>query len=200
MQTPRLVVLAASLAVMSLSAQANDTPLLPVQDMPLLELIGTVEGPDGYDDITQSTSLRPPIPITRMTLREVMKFQDLIVSSGSNSSAMGRYQFIRSTLAGLVDDLGLDEDVLFDRRTQDYLARRELIRCGFYERSRPDTRVANCLARTWAALPVVSGPNVGMSHYDGKAGNQARASVSEFMDVVSLRFDARPVRMAVVSR
>lgn len=200
MQTYRLFAIAASFTLMAFSAHANDTTLMPIQDRPALELIGEIEGPDGYDDITLSASIQPPKPITQMTIGEVLAFQDRIVAAGSNSSAIGRYQFIRKTLKAMVKDLGIDQDVLFDRRTQDYLARRKLHRCGFYERNLSDTRVANCLARTWAALPVVSGPRRGRSHYDGQSGNSAKTTVSEVMKVVSVRFKPSSRKAATALR
>jgi hypothetical protein len=190
MKMPNLVSIAAAFCVMASAVLAEGDVQTPVQDRPVLDLIGSVEGPDGYDDVTLATSLQPDKPITKMTIGEVLAFQDRIIASGANSSAIGRYQFIRSTLAEMVEKMGLDENVIFDRRTQDYLARKKLVRCGFYERDMSDARVANCLARTWAALPIVSGPQRGLSHYHGRAGNSAKASVSEVLEAVSLRFDA----------
>lgn len=159
-----------------------------VLDRPFLELMGAVEGPNGYNQITLATRMRPELPITQMTIRQVIEFQRAVRLSGASSSAMGRYQFTYQTLKGMVETLGIDDQLPFDAITQDALARLEMRRCGFYEPIIQDTKVANCLAAVWAALPLVTGANAGRSRYHGLAGNKSLVTKAEFLDALRKRF------------
>lgn len=204
------VVISSALAVMSLfmsseqafssgQVQTVSASRLPemhngVVDGPFLRLLGRVEGPEGYTTITRATRMRPPAPLTNMTIAEVMDFQKKIRASGAKSSAMGRYQFIYKTLRHYVDSEEIDPSLPFDRYTQDTLARLEMRRCGFYDHVVSDIRVANCLAAVWAALPLVSGPKAGKSKYQGLAGNKALVSRNEVLATMRLRFE--PIRVA----
>ncbi len=167
-----------------------------VNDRPILDLLGDIEGPDGYGDITGHANIAPDRPITEMTIEEVLQYQKQVIQSGAASSAMGRYQFIRKTLAAMVERHGLDGDQPFDARTQDFLARRMLAGCGFYSPEVSETAIGNCLARTWAALPMISGKKAGRSYYHGQAGNAAKTTSGEVLKVLERRFDAQPVRVA----
>lgn len=162
--------------------------LLFVDDRPILTLIGTFEGPDGYDTVYYGSRIKPDKPITEMTIAEVLRWQDRSVSAGSASSAAGVYQFIRKTLRSTVDRAGISHAEKFDRFTQDRMARDALRRCDFYKHSTSDQEIANCLARTWAALPVVSGAKAGKSYYQGVAGNKSLTSVESVMNTVRGRF------------
>lgn len=166
-----------------------------VNDRPFLSLVGSVEGPDGYDTITLATRLQPSKPLTSMSIEEVLAFQRKVRSSGANSSAMGRYQFNYRTLSHIVETRGIDTSLRFDRFTQDALARMEMQRCGFYDAGATKTSVANCLAAVWAALPLASGPRRGQSRYAGVAGNRSLVTVEEFLDSLSGRFPGQ-VQMA----
>lgn len=179
-------------------AVARDEMRTPrvIDDRPILNLLGKIEGPDGYVEITGHTRLKPVRPITQMTIAEVLEFQDLVVANGAQSSAMGRYQFIRKTLAYLVSRHNIDTNQLFNARTQDYLARVLLADCSYYDADATNTEIGNCLAKQWAALPVVEGANSGRSYYHGKAGNRALASTAEVIHVISRRFDERKVYLS----
>lgn len=169
-------------------ARANPGSHNGVSDGLFLALMARVEGPNGYDEITRTTSLRPPQPLSQLTISEVLQFQRKVRASGAASSAMGRYQFTYRTLSHMVDSLEIDPALRFDNITQDALARIEMRRCGFYEPIASDTQVANCLAAIWAALPVVSGPNAGLSRYHGIAGNRALVGKAEFLASLRKRF------------
>ena len=64
--------------------------------------------------------------LTEMTLEEVQQFQQARNSKVKNTGAVGKYQFVGSTLfnkGGLVDQLGMDKKTtLFNSETQDKLA------------------------------------------------------------------------------
>lgn len=159
-----------------------------VNDRPMLELIGYYEGPRGYDDIFRKATIRPPMPLTQMTIGEVMAFQNRMVAAGSESSAVGRYQFIRKTLKRLVDNSELPHDALFDRNVQDYLARLLMAECEFYTPQEHELEIANCLAQVWAAFPVATGKKAGRSYYDGIAGNRALVDVGTVVRTINRRF------------
>ncbi|MFG6573519.1 hypothetical protein ACGYLO_18145 [Sulfitobacter sp. 1A13353] len=184
--------LSAAVLFTALPAQADAQPGVTYRylDRPFLELLGYLEGPQGYNDITGFTNLRPVRPVSQMTIQEVLEFQMMLRQKGAKSSAMGRYQFIYKTLDYLVKLHDMDTNQLFDKRMQDHLARLEMARCGFYDRTLDVREVGDCLAHTWAALPLLSGKNRGKSRYVETGINSARTS-PEVMEAI-LR--ARSVR------
>lgn len=188
----RLLAPVMALALLFSPAMAQVDPVRAthngVNDRPFLEMMGRVEGPGGFNDVTRATSLRPERPLVSLTIAEVLAFQRRVRASGAASSAVGRFQFIYPTLSDMVESLDIDTELPFDAFTQTALARMQMARCGFYEPIASETAVANCLARIWAALPVVSGARAGRSHYDGVAGNRALVSRSEFLDALRQRF------------
>ncbi len=144
----------------------------------ILEFIARYEAPGGYDQVHSGTPAPEPRPLTRMTVGEVLDWQKRI-RPRVTSTAAGRYQVIHKTLARLVDSYGIDPDRPFDSTMQDRLGELLLTECG--HGSRPPAAFADCLARTWAALPRVTGPNAGRSAYDGTAGNRALVTPAEIM-------------------
>lgn len=202
MKTVCLSVIAAFLAT-SLQAEvirppfAERIPLITLSralvftDQEFLDLLGEAEAPEGYDTVSLSTRLRPPRPLTKLSLREVMEFQRKVIASGASSSAMGRYQFLHRSLKELIEIHELDESRLFDKRMQDYLARLKLKDCGFYDLRRGDSGVAQCLAGTWAALPAALGKGSGKSRYHGMNGNKARVGLTEVLATIE---GSRPMR------
>ncbi len=188
-RTPLALALIAALATAAGAAEAAGVATHNgVNDRPFLELMGRVEGPEGYNQITMSTRLRPNRPLVQLTIREVLAFQRQVRASGANSSAMGRYQFNYQTLKHMVDVHGIDPDLRFDSITQDALARIEMRRCGFYAPIASDRQVADCLAAIWAALPLTTGPNAGRSRYQGVNGNRALVSTEAVLRSMRARF------------
>jgi len=167
-------------------------------DRPFLELVGAIEAPRGYDAITGYAPYPPDKKITDMTIAEVISWQENIRGAGAEASAVGRFQFVRDTLVFLTRAYDVPHDTVLNRRTQDYLARVLLHRCGFYV---PDTQIGalgDCLAGTWAALPLLTGPNRGESRYKGRANNHARTSPEVVTAVLSMRF--APDALTVAAR
>lgn len=177
--------LSATVLLSALSAQAGTQSNVTYRylDRPFLELLGFLEGPQGYNDITGFTNLRPVRPVSQMTIQEVLDFQMMLRQKGAKSSAMGRYQFIYKTLDYLVKLHDMDTNQLFDKRMQDHLARLEMARCGFYDRTLDVREVGDCLAHTWAALPLLTGKNRGKSRYVETGINSARTS-PEVMEAI----------------
>lgn len=189
-----------SVLLSSLSGGSSSADVLygrPVNDGPILELIGSVEGPAGYDDFFRGAPSRPPKPISQMTIREVLEYQTRLQRQGSESSAVGRFQFIRRTLAWLVDLHDIDQDRRFNRVTQDYLARVLLNNCQYYQPDVSAHEIGNCLARAWAALPVISGDGAGRSFYGGVGSNRALTSREEVLSALGLRFQGGSSTLAV---
>ena len=155
-----------------------------INDRPFLDLIGGIEGPDGYNDVVMG-GLPPPRPLTEMTIAEVLAHQGDMIDSGEGS-AVGRYQFIRKTLKELVEIHDINPEIRFNRVTQDFLARLKMEDCGFYNPDRSSARLGSCLSRTWAALPD---PETGKSYYHGKA-NRALTDVDSLVAALEVRFSA----------
>ena len=152
----------------------------------MLDFIGSLEAPGGYDTVYYGVKQPPPRPITSMTVREVLEWQRSAVKGGSVSSAAGRYQIIRPTLKRLVDSRVVSPDVTFDVATQDRLARHLLRETG-YRAGDTSTATANRIARVWAALPQLGGPGAGRSAYQGIAGNHALVKSSTYRGVLECR-------------
>jgi hypothetical protein len=167
-------------------------------DRPFLELVGAIEAPFGYDAITGYAPFRPDRPITSMTIAEVLDWQTRIRSAGAEATAVGRFQFVRDTLEFLTRVYEVPHDTVLDRRTQDYLARVLLHRCGFYDPEAEIPDLGNCLAGTWAALPLLSGDRRGRSRYEGRANNHARTTPEVVEAVLAFRF--APDALSVAAR
>lgn len=72
-------------------------------------------------------------PVSQMTIGEVKALQkEILKGSGKlNSSAIGKYQIVGTTLRGLQEEMGLSDDQLFDAELQDKLATQLLKRRGY---------------------------------------------------------------------
>jgi hypothetical protein len=126
-----------------------------------------------------NTSIR----FTDMTVGQVLQWQQNHVAKGSISSAVGRYQIVQKTLRGLVDKLGIDPNAKFDEALQDRLGVQLLKEAGLdaYKQGGSKEVFANNLAKVWAGLPVVSGPNAGRSFYHDDGINKSKIPVGEFL-------------------
>jgi muramidase (phage lysozyme) len=161
---------------------------------PLLNLIGKTEGTDkgqcyqhvcaydvtlGYGAYTDG-----PVDLTSMTLREIDALQTRMLRHPKNkwnSSAVGRYQIVRTTLRVLKKQLGLSDDVLYDEETQDMLAVTLLKSRGVdkhVDGTLTEDRLINNLAKEWASLPKTNGKG----HYGGQ---HAAVPTQEVRDVLA---------------
>ncbi|KAB2725405.1 hypothetical protein [Brucella intermedia] len=136
----------------------------------LLDFIGDIEAPRGYDVIYGNNQNKLPTPITKMTIGELIDAQASFTKR-FKSSASGRYQFMRATLQELSRELGLRGTQIFDANLQDRLAFHLLKRRGYEEYvsgkiSR--TEFGKRLAQEWASLPVLTA--VKGAHRDLKRG------------------------------
>lgn len=151
----------------------------------LLEVIGTIEGPRGYEVIFRNRQDRLATPLTAMTLAQVLAAQPGWATA-NGSSAAGRYQVIEQTLTTISADLALDPRERYDARLQDRIGYGLLLRRGFDRFIARDLSLpafALELAREWAAFPVLA-PVEGMhrqlaageTYYAGDGRNRALMS------------------------
>jgi muramidase (phage lysozyme) len=147
------------------------------QAKPILDLIGRAEAPQGYNQIFGRNRFAP---LDQMTVAQVLQMQRQMVSRGSPSSAVGRYQFIRKTLAGLVDKLKIDPSEKFTPELQDRLAMALLEQRGlsrFLNGQISARRFQQNLSMEWAGLPSLNG----RSYYAGDGLNKATVSTSQLV-------------------
>jgi len=134
---------------------------------PLLDLIGGTEGTDkrnGYNETLGYGSFTGgDVDLVNMTLGDIDQLQTSMLrhpDNNLNSSALGRYQIVRTTLRGLKEEMGLTDDMKFTPELQDQMAlhlleRRGLSKCMNGEIS--DEQFMNGLSAEWASLPRASG-------------------------------------------
>lgn len=148
----------------------------------MLQLIGRAEaGQAGYNQIWGG---RARSPITNMSIDEVLDYQDQIKASGSPSTAVGRYQFLRGTLKELKKEMGLKGDERMSPEMQDALAIRLMRRRGLdrYLKGELDQKTfTNRLAMEWAGLPTTAGS----SYYSGDGLNRANVPLDSVLSAVA---------------
>jgi conjugal transfer mating pair stabilization protein TraG len=118
-------------------------------------------------------------PLTNMTISQVFDLQRDMLNKGKESSAVGRYQYIGSTLREMVKGLGIDPDTTkFDEKTQDNIAVTDMRRrCGldaWLAGKQSDEDFLNRLSRVWASIPNT---RTGGSFYAGVGSNKAGTRV-----------------------
>jgi len=152
----------------------------------LLQLIATVESKGNYNAYFGNAS-NTSIDFTKMSIKEVMQWQADFVRQGSASSAVGRYQIVDTTLAGLVRQLHLSTAEPFGQATQDKLAIALLERRGaerYVNGELTRDQFAANLAMEWAALPKVIGDNPNDSYYASDGLNRSLVSVDDVRNAI----------------
>ncbi|MFL5607724.1 MAG: hypothetical protein ACJ8AD_14835 [Gemmatimonadaceae bacterium] len=149
----------------------------------LLDFIGSIEAPAGYDTVYSNAQKRVASlkarPITKRTVAEWIADG----KRGQASSAAGRYQFMRDTLKSLQKELGLRDQQVMDADLQDRLGYHLLRRRGYDLFMAGKLSVEGFglnLAKEWASFPVlaaVQGAHLplkrGQSYYAGDKLNRA---------------------------
>lgn len=134
---------------------------------PLLDLIGKSEGTDkgrGYNETLAYGALTGgPVNLVSMTLGEVDQLQGKMLRHPNNkwnSSAIGRYQIVRTTRRAIQSTLSIPASEKFDEAMQDRMACFLLGQRGIDKwlagRLKAETLLDN-LAREWASLPTHEG-------------------------------------------
>ncbi|MGV8954791.1 MAG: hypothetical protein ACOH2M_27080 [Cypionkella sp.] len=138
--------------------------------------------PDAYEVIYGHNQAKLPKRLTSMTLAEVQAAQGAW-SKAYGSSATGAYQFMRTTLGGLMTELKLRPGQILDGNLQDRLAYHLLKRRGYDAWTADkisDTEFAKRLAMEWASFPVLTDTKgahrnltADQSYYAGDGVNKA---------------------------
>ena len=143
----------------------------------LKSLIAVAEADSrGYDTIHRGAARLPHELPTDMTVGQIIAWID---ATPHQPHAIGRYQFIPSTLRDLMRRSGYSYNMTFTPALQDNLADILLKDAGyeaFIEGRIGRTRFMNNLAQVWAGLPT----STGRSYYDGYAGNRATITWATF--------------------
>lgn len=143
----------------------------------LRDLIAQAEaGRAGYNAVQHGARKKPAKRPTDMTLQEIY---DWIKATPGQPHAIGRYQFIPSTLRHSAARLGLGPDTRFSPRVQDQLADLLLGDAGLLKVQQGEISAEAFmlnLAKIWAGLPTSSG----RSYYHGVAGNKAVLSYDSY--------------------
>lgn len=151
----------------------------------LRDLIGYAEAYNlGYDAVHYGARTRPYKRPSEMTLDEIFAW---IGKTPGQPHAIGRYQFIPSTLASLVRREGISHAEIFSPKLQDRLANILLLDAGFeafVEGQMSAQLFMYNLAGIWAGLPLPSGH----SRYEGYAGNRATISWETYHSSISQIF------------
>lgn len=159
----------------------------------LLDLIGSVEAPKGYDQVYGGIRRgdQPPRPITSMTVGEVLDWQDSI-DSKYMSEAAGRYQIMEDTLRDQVSSGAVSVNQRFDAATQDKIAVSLMNRRGLasYQAGIIGAdEFAQNLSKEWASLPAITTDGrgrtaKGQSYYAGDGLNKSHVKQSTILDYV----------------
>ncbi|MEP1586295.1 MAG: hypothetical protein ABJJ92_05455 [Tateyamaria sp.] len=139
----------------------------------LKSLIALAEaGPKHYNAVHVSARTKTPKRPTQMTLGEIDRWTR---ATPGQPHAIGRYQFIPSTLRSLTRRAGYSGDTIFSPQVQDRLADLLLIDAGinrFAAGKLSRAQFMDNLALIWAGLPKRDGK----SAYHNFAGNRATIS------------------------
>ena len=138
----------------------------------------------GYNALVYGKNTPKSANLTEMTLREVLEYQKGMISRGHASTAVGRYQFLRATLIGLIEQSGMSLDTKFSPEVQDKLAAMLVEQAGysrFVSGKITLARFQNRLAGIWASLPKADGS----SDYTGLAGNKIGTTSDAFQSVLN---------------
>lgn len=174
---------------------------------PLLDLIGYTEGTDekrGYNEtLAYGAYTGGDVDLVSMTLAQVDDLQTKMLGHKKNkwnSSAIGRYQIVRTTLRTIKSTLKLSDALKFDADMQD--------RCGCYllglrgidkylsGRLEENTLINN-LAQEWASLPTTQDKG----YYSGQNARVKSARVREVLAQVRARHkQGQPVEVVEVPK
>lgn len=157
--------------------------VVPAHAMMLLDFIGGIEAPKGFDTIYGNNQKHLPKPLTSMTYGDIVDAQ-VEWSKRFGSSAAGRYQFMRATLIDIAKAIpDLRGDLVFSRDLQNRLGYYLLLRRGYDDFVAGKTAIiefGKALAQEWASFPVLADckgahRNVkrGQSYYAGDGLNKA---------------------------
>jgi len=159
----------------------------------LRALIAAAEaGSADYNAVQYQARFLPPKKPTQMTIAEIFAW---IEATPGQHHAIGRYQIIPATLAGLVRNSGISSTTPFTPDTQDLFANMLIEEAGYHRFRRGQiSRAAfmDSLAAIWAGFPL---PN-GQSRYQGIAGNKATITREAFENAMEKIFPTQQAQNA----
>lgn len=170
-----LTVLVVFVGLIVIMNQDKRLSVVPSSYRPLLELIASAESRGNYNAYFGNAN-NSKIDFTKMTIAEVQQWQKDYLAQGSPSSAVGRYQLINTTLAEIIREVGISQDQLFDKSTQDSIAMALLEKRGSVRYANDEIsqhEFAANIAMEWASLPKVIGDNTEASYYDSDGLNKS---------------------------
>lgn len=153
---------------------------------PLLHIIAKGESRGNYNAYFGNVS-NTEVIFTDMSIQQVLDWQDAYIAKGAASNAVGKYQFMGTTLRGLIKEQRIATNKLFDEHMQDQLAIALINRRGaekFANKKITAEQFATNLSMEWAALPRVQGPNPEQSYYAGDGLNSAHVTSGEVLDAI----------------
>ncbi|WEM34326.1 hypothetical protein [Xanthomonas phage X1] len=146
-------------------------------------------GKEGYDSVWSGSRVKPTKPVSQMTFGEVMQWQrDTLneqksrgIPANRRSSAVGRYQFISSTLKAQMAAAGFKEDDLFNTENQDKLALTLMNQGGNLDKFKSGRisaeKFQDYIASQWASQKTASGAGM----YNAAGFNHAGHSSLGFL-------------------
>ncbi|MFO0722908.1 MAG: peptidoglycan-binding protein [Myxococcota bacterium] len=123
-------------------------------------------------------------PVSSMTLGEVKQLQARMLAdprNGWNSSAVGKYQIVGTTLRGLQKEMGLSDDTVFSPELQDKMATRLLQRRGmdrFTSGQMSAAQFQNNIASEWASFARADTGASAYGQHTGTSSAQAAAAIA----------------------
>jgi hypothetical protein len=148
---------------------------------PLLDLIGKIEANGNYN--AKFSAANASEDLSQYTVQQIQEKQ-YAWGKRTGSSAFGKYQFLRKTLRGLMDELDLSFYLRFTPELQDTLAEQLLVRRGLHrwEKGNISTDAfMDSLSKEWASLPYHNN----RSYYDGDGLNHSLISRDEVRKVLN---------------
>lgn len=171
---------------------------------PLLDLIGLSEGTDkgrGYNEtLAYGAYTGGPVDLVKMTLKQVDDLQGKMLAHPKNkwnSSAVGRYQIVRTTKRGIEAKLKLDKNLLYNEDMQDRMACYLLGVRGIDKwlagRMKLETLLTN-LSAEWASFPKPDGKGT----YEGQGvGGKVAEVIAALEEVKRRHLEGQPVKETV---
>jgi conjugal transfer mating pair stabilization protein TraG len=144
----------------------------------ILDFIAQLESAGNYNAVIGNA--RATDDLGARTIDQIYQLMAELIAAGKPSTAVGRYQIIRTTPQTLQPRLNLAGSDKFTPEVQDRLAHELLIGRGYRQWSAKeieDKEFAHALSLEWASLPDPD--NGGKSHYDGVGPNHALTTLAQ---------------------
>jgi muramidase (phage lysozyme) len=155
---------------------------------PMLDLLGKSEGTDkgrGYNETLAYGAYTGNVNLVGMTLAQIDALQGKMLANPKNkwkSSALGRYQIVRTTRRNIQKALSIPSTALFDKDMQDRMACFLLGQRGIDKwlagRLSIDTLLRN-LSKEWASIPGPDGKGAYSGQGAGVSVSQVKAALAE---------------------